>query len=59
MYLSLIYLSVIISRSIHVAANDIISSFLWLSILFCVCVCVCVSYLLYPFPLSMDISWLL
>ena len=34
----------IISKSIHVAANGIISFFLWLSnipLLLCVCVCVC------------------
>ena len=47
MYLSfcvwLTSLSMIISRSNHVATNDIILFFLWLSsIPFCVCVCVCV-----------------
>ena len=41
-------LSMIISRSIHVAANDIISSFLWLSNI-PLCVCVCTPHLLYLF----------
>ena len=38
--LFLTLLSVIISKSIHVAANDIISFFLWLRTIPCVCVCV-------------------
>ena len=41
-------LSMIISRSMHVAANCIISFFLWLSNTpFCVCVCVCVYHIIF------------
>ena len=44
----------IISRSIHVVANGIISYFLWLSsiplcVCVCVCLCVCIPHLLYSF----------
>ena len=53
-FLFLTSLSMIISRSIHVASNGIISFFLWLSnislcVSVCVCVCVCMPHLLYPF----------
>ena len=48
-------LRMIISRSIRIAANDIISFFLWLSNIplyymhMHIYVCVCISHLLYPY----------
>ena len=45
-------LSMVVSKSIHVAANDIILLFFMANIPLCVCVCVCVcvyiSHLFYP-----------
>jgi len=38
-------LRMIISRSVYVAANGIISFFLWLSSIPCVCVCVCTHHI--------------
>ena len=55
----LLSLSVITSQSIHVAADDIISSFLWLrSIPLCVCVYVCVhnGYIYTTSSLSIHLS---
>ena len=54
----------IISRSLHIIANGIISYLLWVSnipVCVCVCVCVCVPHPLYP---SVDgqffsMSWIL
>ena len=54
-FLWLISLNVIPSRSIHVTPNGKISSLLWLNnipVCVCVCVCICTPHLLYPF-----ISW--
>ena len=58
--LGLISLNIIISRSIHVAANGIVSFFLCLSnIPLCVCVCVCVYIYLLLFSCSLvsDSLW--
>ena len=58
-FLLLTSLSMIISRYIHVTANNIISFFLWLSsipLCVCVCVCVCVYHIFIHFSVDVYVG---
>ena len=55
-FLCLTSINVTIPRSVHVAANDIISFFLWMSNKIPLCVCVCVHIHVYHILIYSSVS---